>query len=156
MSKTVPAYLLTILRIYLGVILLYTVYGKLSADTPFSDELRDYLALVMTRARLAPFYSHFLHSIVVPNEKLFSYLIMTGELIAGLCLLTGAFTRVAAFIALFLFLNYMLSKGRWFWSPDSEDAAVFFIALVVGLGRAGRLFGLDYFLAKRRPNGLLW
>ena len=156
MSKTVPAYLLTILRIYLGVILLYTVYGKLSADTPFSDELRDYLALVMSRARLTPFYSHFLHSIVVPNEKLFSYLIMTGELIAGLGLLTGAFTRIAAFIALFLFLNYMLSKGRWFWSPDSEDAAVFFIALVVGLGRAGRFFGLDYFLAKKWPNGSFW
>ena len=53
---------------------------------------------------------------------------------------------------LVLFLNYMLAKGRWFWSPDSEDAAVFFIALVLILGRAGRFFGLDSFLEKKWPN----
>ena len=63
---------------------------------------------------------------------------MTGELLADLSLLLGAATRVGAAIAMFLFLNYMLAKGRLLWSPDSQDAAVFFIALVVGLGRAGR------------------
>jgi hypothetical protein len=52
-------------------------------------------------------------------------------------------TRVGAAVAMFLFLNYMLAKGRMFWSPDSEDAAVFFIALVVFLGRAGRVWGVE-------------
>jgi hypothetical protein len=49
----------------------------------------------------------------------------------------------------------MWSKGRWFWSPDSEDAAVFLIALVLLLAPAGRLFGIDVFLAKKWPRGIL-
>jgi hypothetical protein len=53
---------------------------------------------------------------------------------------------------MFLFLNYMLAKGRMFWSPDSQDAAVFFIGLVVFLGRAGRVWGFDRYLVKRWPK----
>lgn len=147
-QHSTPGYLLAILRIYLGVILLYTVIGKLTAATPFSDEMLDFLKTILSRGRIAPFYAHFLQSIVIPNAKLFSYLVMIGELVAGICLLLGVFTRAAALIALILFLNYMLAKRRWFWSPDSEDAAVFFIALVVMLGRAGRTAGVDHFLAK--------
>ena len=154
--RRVPAYLLTILRIYLGVILLYTVIGKLIQPTPFSDELLSYLNIVTQRARISGLYLHFLRSAVIPHIGLFSYLVIAGELVAGVGLLTGTLTRMSAFVAAFLFLNYMLSKGRWFWSPDSEDAAVFFIALVVLLGRAGRVFGVDRFLANRWPGGVLW
>jgi len=49
-----------------------------------------------------------------------------------------------------------LAEGRMFWSPDSEDAAVFFIALVVFLGRAGRVWGIDRYLAKRWSKSPLW
>jgi hypothetical protein len=63
-------------------------------------------------------------------------------------------TRVGAAVAMFLFLNYMLAEGRR--SPDSEDAAVFFIALVVFLGRAGRVWGIDAYLAKRWPKSPFW
>ena len=152
----VPAYLLTILRIYLGVILLYTVIGKLSQPTPFSDEMLAYLQAVMSRGKMTGFYHRFLQTTVLTHPKVFSYLVLTGELTAGIGLLTGTLTRLCAFIAGLLFLNYMLSKGRWFWSPDSEDAAVFFIALVLLLGRAGRFFGFDRFLAARWPNAILW
>ena len=68
----------------------------------------------------------------------------------------GKLTRVGATVAMFLFLNYMLAKGRMFWAPDSQDAAVFFIALVVFLGRAGRVWGVDAYLAKRWPKSPLW
>src|SRR5437868_13887724 len=91
-----------------------------------------------------------------PHSTLFSYLVMTGEAIAAVSLLTGTMTRVGAAVALFLFLNYMLAKGRMFWAPDSQDAGVFFIALVVFLGRAGRVWGVDAYLAKRWPKSLLW
>ncbi len=57
---------------------------------------------------------------------------------------------------MFLFLNFMLAKGRLFWSPDSEDAAVFFSALVVMLGAAGRVWGVDARLARRWPSLPLW
>jgi uncharacterized membrane protein YphA (DoxX/SURF4 family) len=155
-KKYVPAYLLTVLRIYLGIILLYSVYGKLNTDTSFSDEMLGYIKVMMSRGRITPFYLHFLKSSVIPQAKLFSYLVITGELMAGIGLLTGTSTRLCAFIALLLFLNFMFSKGRWLWSPDSEDAAVFFIALVLIPDRAGRQFGVDQFLAKKWPAVIFW
>ncbi|PYS47529.1 MAG: hypothetical protein DMF68_15775 [Acidobacteria bacterium] len=147
--------LLVILRVHLGVILLITVLGKMLRDEPFMVEMLSYLQGYSMRNASIP-YQHFLQGVVIPHAALFSYLIMAGELIAGLLLLTGTLTRLAAGISMFLFLNYMLSKGRWFWSPDSEDAAIFLSALVVLLGAAGRVWGVDAYLAKRWPRVPLW
>ena len=147
--------LLVILRLHLGVILLITVAGKMFRPEPFAVEMLSYLQGFSMRN--APgFYQTFLQQVVIPHATLFSYLIMTGELIAGLSLLLGLCTRLGAVIAMFLFLNYMFSKGRWFWSPDSEDAAVFFSALVCCLGAAGRVYGLDAYLARRWPRFKIW
>lgn len=152
-KQVVPRSLLAFLRIYLGVILLITVLGKLTRDMPFSVEM---LGFLRAMHNTSPWYQQFLQRVVIPNAGTFSILVMAGELVAGLSLLTGTATRLGAGIAMFLFLNYMLAKGRWFWSPDSEDAAVFFIALVVLIGRAGRVAGVDRYLARRWPDAPLW
>ena len=153
--RYVPRALLVILRVYLGVILFITNLGKLTRDNPFATEMLRFLRGVATRRASAP-YLHFVQSVVIPHATLFSYLVMTGEAVAALSLLTGTLTRVGAAVSMFLFLNYMLAEGRMFWSPDSEDAAVFFVALVVFLGRAGRVWGVDAYFAKRWPNSPLW
>ena len=147
--------LLACLRIYLGVILFITVLGKLSRDAPFSVEMLSFLGGVARRGAFQ-WYIDFVQQVVVPHAALFSYLVMTGEFVAAVSLLTGTATRVGAAIAMLLFLNFMLAKGRMFWSPDSQDAAVFFIALVVFLSRAGRVWGIDAILAKRWPCSFLW
>ena len=147
--------LFAFLRIYLGVILLITVLGKLTRDTPFATEMVGFLGGVARRGAF-PWYVTFVQQVVIPHATLFSYLVMAGELFAGLSLLTGTATRLGAIVASFLFLNYMLAKARLFWSPDSEDAAVFFIALVVFLSRAGRIWGIDAFFVKRWPRSFLW
>src|ERR1700730_1702051 len=154
-ARYVPRALLVILRVYLGVILFITILGKLTRDNPFATEMLRFLRGVATRRASAP-YLHFVQNVVIPHATLFSYLVMTGEAFAALSLLTGTMTRLGAAVAMFLFLNYMLAEGRMFWSPDSEDAAVFFIALVVFLGRAGRVCGIDAYLAKRWPKSPLW
>jgi len=151
----VPRYLLVILRLHLGVILLITDLGKLGRAEPFSVELLGFLQGFSMRVASGP-YKQFLQSVVIPHATLFSYLVMAGELIAGLSLLFGLGRRLGAAIAMFLFLDYMLAKGRLFWSPDSEDAAVFFSAMVVLLGSAGRVFGVDAYLARRWPRIPLW
>lgn len=81
---------------------------------------------------------------------------MTGEVVAALSLLSGTATRLGAAVAMLLFLNFMLAKGKIFWSPDSEEGAIFLIAFAVLLGRAGRVWGVDRYLAKRWPNLILW
>jgi uncharacterized membrane protein YphA (DoxX/SURF4 family) len=153
--RYVSRYLLVILRLHLGIIFLLTDLGKLTRAQPFSVEMLSFLQGYSLRVASAP-YQHFLQAVVIPHATLFSYLVMAGELVAGLSLLFGLGTRLGASIAMFLFLNYMLAKGRLFWSPDSEDAAVFFSALVVLLGAAGRVWGVDAYLAKRWPAIPLW
>ena len=150
-----PRALLAILRVYLGVILFITNLGKLTRDNPFSTEMLGFLRGVAT-CRASTSYLHFVQQVVIPHPTLFSYLVMTGEAVAAVSLLTGTLTRVGATVAMFLFLTYMLAKGRMFWAPDSQDAAVFFIGLVVFLGRAGRVWGVDAYLAKRWPKSPLW
>jgi len=147
--------LLLILRLHLGVILIITVLGKVLRSEPFSVEMLGFLNGYVMR-NSSPWYQHFLQQVVLPRATLFSYLIIAGEVVAGLSLLLGLGTRLGAAIAMFLFLNYMFAKGRLFWSPDSEDAAVFFSALVCCLGAAGRVWGIDAYLAGRWPRSLLW
>lgn len=153
--RCVPRWPLVILRLHLGVIFLITVAGKIFRPEPFSVEMMSYLQGYSMRNASGP-YQHFLQQVVFPHASLFSYLVVAGEVVAGLSLLLGLCTRVGATFAMFLFLNYMLSKGRLFWSPDSEDAAVFFSALVVLIGAAGRVWGLDSYLAKRWPRIPFW
>jgi thiosulfate dehydrogenase [quinone] large subunit len=153
--RSVPRSLLVILRVHLGVILLITDAGKMFRGAPFSVEMLSFLQGYVMRNASTP-YQHFIQQLVIPHATLFSYLVMVGELAAGLSLLLGLGTRAGAAIAMFLFLNYMLAKGRLFWSPDSEDAAVFLSALVCLLGAAGRVWGIDAYLARRWPRVPLW
>jgi uncharacterized membrane protein YphA (DoxX/SURF4 family) len=153
--RYVPRALLLILRLHLGVILIITVLGKILRSDPFSIEMLGFLNGYAMR-NSSPWYQHFLQHVVIPHATLFSYLIIAGEVTAGLSLLFGLGTRLGSAIAMFLFLNYMFAKGRLFWSPDSEDAAVFFSALVCCLGAAGRVWGIDAYLARRWPRSLWW
>ena len=153
--RDVPRALLVILRLHLGVILIITVLGKILRSDPFSVEMLGFLNGYAMKNAAAPYHA-FLQHVVIPHATLFSYLVIAGELAAGLSLLRGVGTRAGAAIAMFLFLNFLLAKGRLFWSPDSEDAAVFFSALVCLLGAAGRVWGIDAYLAKRWPRAIWW
>ncbi len=116
--RYVPRSLLVILRLHLGVIFIITVAGKIFRPEPFSVEMVSYLQGYSMRVASGP-YQYFQQQVVFPHAAAFSYLVMVGEVVAGLSLLLGLCTRVGALVAMFLFLNYMLSKGRMFWSPDS-------------------------------------
>jgi uncharacterized membrane protein YphA (DoxX/SURF4 family) len=155
LSRYISRALLVLPRIYVGVILFISDLGKLSRDNPFAEEMIRFLRGVTTRRASAPYF-HFVQQIVIPHGSLFSYLIMTGEAFAAVSLLTGTLTRLGAAVSGFLFLNYMLAEGRIFWSPDSEDAALIIICFTLFVGRAGRAFGIDSYLAKRWPSSPLW
>src|SRR4051812_10675529 len=91
--------LLAVLRVYLGVILVITVLGKLTRETPFETEMLGFLGGVARRGALT-WYAAFIQQIVLPHATVFSYLVMTGELFAGISLLTGTLTRAGALTAM--------------------------------------------------------
>ena len=153
-TTTVPSpALFALLRIYLGVIFLFAAVPKWTRGH-FATSMGRFLQTMTPNA--IPPYREFIAQVVLPHAAVFATVIATTELIVGLLLLTGTATRLAAVGAMFLLLNYMLAKGMWFWIPASNDAALFFIALVVALGAAGRAAGFDRYLARRWPGVPIW
>jgi len=142
-------------RLFLGVIFGVAVYPKLTAPSPgFRVMLLGFVQQLLPNAH--PLYQSFLRAIVLPNAGTIAVLVMAGELLVAIGMLLGVTTRLAAVVAVFLLLNYMLAKGMSLWSPASNDAADIIIAIVIGLGAAGRVFGIDSVLARRWPQIPLW
>jgi len=154
MSQTVSRALLVVLRLYLSVVFLVAAWAKVSDMEAWAARFDN----VLTSPPFNPqsFYLGFFQNVVLPNAELFAYLTAYGELLVGLALLLGLCTRLASVGAMLLLANYLFAKGLPFWISSSNDAPMFFIALVLLLGAAGRSFGLDHFLAKRWPRMPWW
>lgn len=84
-------------------------------------------------------YAWLINHVFLPNATAFSYMVAFGELLIGLALLFGLFTRFAVFFAAFLNLNFMLAGSTGVNVP-MFTLEVFM--LLVG-GTAG-LIGMDY------------
>jgi thiosulfate dehydrogenase (quinone) large subunit len=142
---------LAILRVYLGVAFLLSALPKFERDP--GPELIGFLQVTLERAH--PFYQEFVRSIMLPNAGAFAAVIAWGELVVGVTLILGVLTRFSAGFALVLSMNFLFARGAWFWSP-SYDAACAAISVALIIGAAGRTWGLDALLAKRRPRSVFW
>ena len=149
-----PGWILLIPRSFLGVIFARAVYPKLMAGAGFKTMLAGFLGQTLQTAH--PAYQSFANSLILPHADIFAFLVIGGELYVAIAMLLGFTTRLASLVAMCLLLNYMLAKGMSLWTPASNDAADIVLALIVGLGAAGRLFGVDRFLAERWPRAILW
>ena len=101
------------------------------------------------------FYKQFLEGTVLPNSNLFAQLTAWGETVVGLGLTLGFLTGVASLVGLILVLNYGLAT-QWM-SPGQQGfhLVLLFLMLAFFLARAGRTWGLDRWIARRRPGSLL-
>lgn len=101
------------------------------------------------------FYKHFLDATVLPNSNLFAHLTAWGETVVGIGLTLGLLTGLASLIGLILVINYGLAT-QWM-SPGQQGfhLVLFFLMLAYFFARAGRTWGLDAWLARRRPQSLL-
>jgi uncharacterized membrane protein YphA (DoxX/SURF4 family) len=101
-------------------------------------------------------FSNFLTHTVIPHSTLFTWLIVGGEIVVGLLLTLGLFSRVAALYALVLSLAYLC--GYWqYGSPwQMLNEAFLMLEVVFLMVGPGRTFGLDARLARKRPGWILW
>lgn len=150
-----------VLRITLGVIILVTWADNLGKDLYTGDGLTgliNYLFAEDGNNSSLGFYQSILDSVVVPAAGFFGGLQLVVELLIGVGLLLGVFTRLSSLLALGFFASLFLGYfggNEWIWTYVLLMAS----ALTVFLGWGGRRFGVDQLLAAKRGNspfGLLW
>jgi uncharacterized membrane protein YphA (DoxX/SURF4 family) len=97
-------------------------------------------------------YKAFVEGTVLTHVPLFAHLTAVGETVAGVLLVLGLFSGAGALIALLLVTNYGLAT--WHLSPASQGFHWTLVAVMIGLfvGRAGFTWGLDGWLATRKPG----
>ena len=86
-------------------------------------------------------YADFLKNFALPNEQVFSSMVAYGEVLIGVALILGLFTKWAAFWGAFMNLNFILagSTSANGWMAVGEVALLF-----AGLGVS--FYGLDTFV----------
>ena len=84
-----------------------------------------------------PAYAWMISNVFLPSAPLLSWIIMAGQLLVGLGLLFGAFSRVALIGGLFMNLNFI--------AAGMPSPSVFYVVMQIMLlfSNAGRVFGLD-------------
>jgi uncharacterized membrane protein YphA (DoxX/SURF4 family) len=134
---------LSILRIYVGYYLFFQGIGKFQRSFPRGDWIGRQIG-DLTTLDLYPWYKTFLQHYVMPHSELFGYLVMTGEIGVGVCLLLGLFTRLSALIGLFMVVNYYLGPGTARGGFMLAHQQIFILALAIFvLADPGRTLGLD-------------
>ena len=152
MNLTEKTYLwhVVILRVWIGYYLLQEGSGKFLSDFPHRDWIRRQIGDLAT-VNLFSWYKSFLVHVVAPHQELFGYLVTYGEILIGLCLIIGLFTRLSTAIGAFQLVNYILGPGMARGRSSLAQSETFFIAMIVlFLSNPGRTLGLDGLLFKRK------
>ncbi|MGH7581247.1 MAG: TQO small subunit DoxD [Gemmatimonadales bacterium] len=100
-------------------------------------------------------YKQFLEGTVLAHPELFAQLTAWGETAVGLGLTLGLLTGVSSLVGLVLVTNYGLAT-QWM-SPGQQGFHLVLVALMLSffLARAGRIWGLDAWIAARKPGSFL-
>ena len=102
-----------VLRICLGVFLIFQAIGKLSWFMD-SSILNGELGLWLQNAARGSISEAYLQRIAVPGVAVFARLVPLGEFVCGAALLVGFMTPLFAFVAFLLVLNYQIAGGAIF------------------------------------------
>ena len=165
-TMTHPAEWLAVLRIVVGLYFVKSLVTKmtlvmLGGVLPIPAVSARWLEvmpkIVTKQASENPiaFYKHFLEGTVLTNSNLFAQLTAWGETVVGIGLTLGLLTGLASLIGLVLVINYGLAT-QWM-SPGQQGfhLVLVFLMLAFLFARVGRTWGLDAWLARRKPRSLL-
>jgi thiosulfate dehydrogenase (quinone) large subunit len=117
------------------------VTGFLNGAIAKSPLAADYVAGTSPAPTVQVWYAEMVQNYFLPNALLFSYLVAWGELLVGLALILGIFTRFSAFMGVIMNMSFLLA-GTLSTNPQMLFVGMF-IALAGGI--AAGYYGLDYF-----------
>lgn len=145
-SSTRSAVIWLVIRLYLGYKWMDAGWHKITSDTWTGDQagtaLKGFVNGALAKAEsgkdVTGWYATFLEDFVLPNAKVFSYLVAFGEFLVGLGLLLGLLTGIAAFFGALMNVSFL------FAGTLSSNPLLFILAtwLVLAWKVAG-WYGLD-------------
>ena len=145
-SDTRSAFIWLIIRLYVGYAWLKAGWGKLTTDVWTGDQagtaLTGFINGVLAKAEeggdVTGWYASFLENTVLPNAKVFSFMVAYGELLVGLGLIFGLLTGIAAFFGGLMNVSFLFAGAL------SSNPLLFILAtwLVLAWKVAG-WYGLD-------------
>jgi uncharacterized membrane protein YphA (DoxX/SURF4 family) len=153
---------LAIIRVVVGGWFLKAAFLKLTLEplwwVPYPTVTQRFIGFLPKR--LAEFasenpvlwYRQFLNETAIPHATLFAFLEAFGEVGVGLGLTLGLFTSFSALVGLFMSINFFLAT-QWM-SFSQQGFHIVLAACMLGflIGRAGRSWGLDALILKRRNS----
>ncbi len=150
MARTDNAYLLP-LRLFIGIGWLRAGLEKLFEPgwldgTALASFLGDQLNAGQV---FFPFYRGWIENSFIPGANGLSWIIIAGQLLVGMAILSGTLTNFALLWGLFMNINFILA------GQVSPSAFYVVIQTILFLGDAGLVFGLDHFLRHKIPLRLL-
>jgi uncharacterized membrane protein YphA (DoxX/SURF4 family) len=152
---------LAIIRVLVGFWFAKALYTKLALlggviPLPFaSDRWIETMPKIVARQMAEnphASYKAFVEGTVLTNVPLFANLTAIGEAAAGTLIVLGLFNGIGAATALLLTLNY--GTATWHMTPANQGFHWTLAAALIGIlwGRAGLTWGLDGWLARRKPG----
>lgn len=144
------AYLL-VLRLFMGIGWIRTCLEKL-AEAGWWDGTAVSIFLkgqMITGEVVFPFYQDLITNVFLPNALVLGFIIMFGEGLIGLSLLTGTFTNFGLLNGMLLNLN-LIGAG-------ATDPSAFYLIIqsVLFISNTGAILGVDMLLSKKIPFALL-
>ncbi len=134
---------LAVLRIMLGVFFVFEAVGKrawLLDTAPLTAMLQGWLQTA------GPYSRWYLETVCLPGLAIFARLVPLGEAATGLALITGTYTRLAAFMALLMVLNFHVASGaifRYAFLTNGFGLPVLGGLLALALGGVGLPFSVN-------------
>jgi uncharacterized membrane protein YphA (DoxX/SURF4 family) len=109
------AFGLRLLAVMLGVFFIGMSSSKIAWLTDSSILLQKFQMIFLPKA--PPIVRWYLETVCIPGAPLFARLVPLSELAAGLALILGFWTRMAAIVAFLMVLNFHFATSA-FWSID--------------------------------------
>lgn len=144
---------LALVRLTIGTMFVWVFFENLGKGlyTPsgYADLINSYI-----QNGSAPAFWKSVMALVANHASIAAPLQALTEISLGVLLVLGLVTRLVALVACAYLASLWVSEWgtAWIW----ELLVPVLASLALAVGGAGRTWGIDSFLARRRPNSLWW
>jgi uncharacterized membrane protein YphA (DoxX/SURF4 family) len=144
---------LALMRLAIGTMFVWVFFENLGkglyTPTGYANLIRDYI-----ENGSAPAAWKSVMALAAAHASMAAPLQAITEISLGVLLVLGLFTRPAALVAFAFLTSLWVSEWGTAWIWELLVPMIASLALVVGA--AGRTWGVDTFLSRKRPSSLWW